>query len=141
MGQAVGTASAICIKDGLNPGELVNEKMNELQEQLLRDDAFIPNRPAKDPNDMARTAELIFASSTTSGDAKLLTDGMSRDIDGEIHHWQSDGLPAEVQLEWEKPVSLSKLELKCDTNVHVNITMRKDERENERMDAGMNESV
>jgi len=130
MGQAAGTAAAICIKNGINPRKLAQEKINYLQEQLLRDDAFIPKRPANDPNDLARKADLIFASSTTSGDVKLLTDGVSRDIDGQIHHWQSDGLPAEVQLEWKKPVSLSKIELKCDTNLQVNLHLRKDEKEN-----------
>ena len=47
------------------------------------------------------------------------------DEDGTLHHWQSDSLPAEVQLEWEKPVSLSRLEIKCDTNLQCNIMMRK----------------
>lgn len=42
---------------------------------------------------------------------------MSRDIKGAIHHWESDGLPAELQIEWEQPVSLSKVEIKCDTNL------------------------
>ena len=55
----------------------------------------------------------------------LLTDGVSRDENGAVHHWQSDGLPAEVQLEWEQPVSLSRLEIKCDTNLKCNIMMRK----------------
>lgn len=125
-GQAVGTAAALCIKHDVLPRGISEKYVNELQEQLMRDDAFIPKRPANDPNDWAKKASLIFASSTTSGDAKLLTDGMSRDIDGKIHHWQSDGLPAEVQMEWESPIDLSTIELKCDTNVKRNIMMRKD---------------
>ncbi|MDO6473348.1 FAD-dependent oxidoreductase [Maribacter sp. 1_MG-2023] len=125
-GQAVGTAAALCLKHEVMPKGISEKYVNELQEQLMRDDAFIPKRPANDPKDLAKKASLIFASSTTSGDAKLLTDGMSRDIDGEFHHWQSDGLPATVQMEWENPISLSTIELKCDTNVKRNIMMRKD---------------
>lgn len=128
MGQAAGTAAALCFKNGVTPRELTQKYSNELQEQILRDDAFIPNRPARDPKDLARAASLIFASSTTSGDAKLLTDGYSRDVGQVVHHWQSEGLPADVQFEWEKPVTLSKVEIKCDTNVHRNIMMRKDSR-------------
>jgi hypothetical protein len=79
-----------------------------------------------DPKDLVKTADLIMASSTISGDAKLLTDGISRDINNEIHHWQSNGLPAEVIMEWERPVTLSRVEIKCDTNVKRNIMMRKD---------------
>ena len=96
------------------------------RKNLLRDDAFIPNRPANDSGDLAKSANLIFGSSTVSGDAQNLTNGISRDIDGEINHWQSDGLPATLQLEWEKPVSLSKVEIKCDTNLKRCIMMLKE---------------
>lgn len=131
MGQAAGTAAALCIKRNASPRDMYKRHLDELQEQLLRDDAFIPKRPAKDPADLAKKASQIFASSTLSGDAGLLTDGMSRDIDGQVHHWQSDGLPATVQLEWEKPVDLSRVEVKCDTNLQRNIMMRKDSRVDE----------
>ena len=125
-GQAVGTAAALCLKKRVLPRELGQKYINDLQEQLLRDDAFIPNRPANDLNDWAKKAVTIFASSTSSGDAQLLTDGMSRDFKKKIHHWQSDGLPAEVQMEWDNPIDISKVEIKCDTNVKRNIMMRKD---------------
>jgi len=131
MGQAVGTAATLCLKKGVLPRDIAQNHIDELQEQLLRDDAFIPLRPANDPKDLAKKTSLIFASSTVSGDAALLTDGMSRDINQEIHHWESDGLPADVQLEWERPISLSCLEIKCDTNLKRNIMMRKDSKVNE----------
>ncbi|AUS05495.1 FAD-dependent oxidoreductase [Pseudotamlana carrageenivorans] len=131
MGQAVGTAATICNKNNVLPREVAKNYINALQEQLLRDDAFIPNRPANDANDLAKKASLIFASSTRSGDVKNLLNGMSRDIDGKINHWQSKGLDASVQLEWENPVEISVVELKCDTNVKRNIMMRKDSRNDE----------
>lgn len=130
MGQAVGTAAALCLKKNALPRDIAQNHVAELQEQLLRDDAFIPNRPANDPDDLARKAEKIIPSSTLSGDAALLNDGMSRDFNGKVHHWQSDGLPASVALEWAKPVTLACVEIKCDTNVKRNIMMRKDHREN-----------
>jgi hypothetical protein len=125
MGQAAGTGAALCVRKGVDPRELAHQHVNELQEQLLRDDAYIPNRPAKDPKDLARQAGVIFAHPTRSGDARLLTDGVSRDEEGTIHHRQSDSLPAELQLEWERLVSLSRREIKCDTNLQCNIMMRK----------------
>ncbi|WP_372775234.1 FAD-dependent oxidoreductase [Mangrovibacterium sp.] len=126
MGQAAGTAAALCAAKGVNPRDIASKHVSELQEQLLRDDAFIPNRPANDPLDLATKAATVFASSTSSGDAKLLTDGVSRDFEGTIHHWASAGLPSTVQMEWEKPVDLSKVELKCDTNVKRNLMMLKE---------------
>jgi hypothetical protein len=131
MGQAVGTAAALCRKKGVLPRDIAQSHMAALQEQLLRDDAFIPLRSARDAMDLAKTADLMVASSTASGDAKLLTDGMSRDINNEIHHWESLGLPAEVIMEWEHPVRLSRVEIKCNTNLKRNIMMRKDSKVSE----------
>ena len=107
------------------PRQRAQQHIAARREQLLRDDAYIPNRPANDPKDRARQAGLIFGTSTLSGDAALLTDGVSRDENGSVHHWQSAELPAEVWLEWERPVSLSRLEIKCDTNLQCNIMMRR----------------
>ncbi|MDG1803549.1 FAD-dependent oxidoreductase [Flavicella sp.] len=131
MGQAVGTAASICVKKNVTPRKVAEEYINELQEQLLRDDAFIPNRPANDANDLAQKATVLFGSTTKTGDAKKLTNGISRDFNGEINHWQSESLPANIQMEWETPVQLSAVELKCDTNVKKNIMMRKDSKNNE----------
>lgn len=131
MGQAVGTAATICNKKNILPREVAQNHMNELQEQIMRDDVFIPKRPANDINDLAKKASLIFGSSTSSGDAVNLINGISRDIDGEINHWQSDGLSSELQLEWETPINVSSVEIKCDTNVNRNIMMRKDSRNDE----------
>ncbi len=130
MGQAVGTGASMCVKKGLNPRELRSKHMNELQEQLLRDDAFIPHRPANDKDDLARKADVLMASSTVSGDVKLLLDGVSRDRGEELHHWEADGVNAELQLEWKKPVVLSKVELKGDTNVHRYLMMHKNPAKN-----------
>jgi hypothetical protein len=129
-GQAVGTGAALCIKKGVNPRDIRENFIDDLQEQMLRDDAFIPLRRANDLNDLTKKAKLT-ATSTSSGNVALLKDGISRDINEEIHHWQSLGLPASVELNWENPVSLSKVEIKCDTNVKRNIMMRKDSKVNE----------
>ena len=131
QGQAVGTAASMCAKKNVNPREIAQKHINDLQEQLLRDDVFIPKRNANDPKDLAKKANLIFGSTTSSGDAKNLLNGISRDIYGEINHWQSEGLNADIQLEWSSPVAISAVEIKCDTNVNRNIMMRKDSRNNE----------
>ncbi|MEL0637567.1 FAD-dependent oxidoreductase [Marinomonas sp. TI.3.20] len=131
QGQAVGTAAAFCIKKDATPRHIAQQHINEVQEQLLRDDAYIPQRYADDSKDLASTADRIFASSTSSGDVKLLTDGMSRDERGEIHHWCSAGLNELVTFEWNNAIEISKVEVKCDTNVKKNIMMLKNTRENE----------
>lgn len=126
QGQAVGTAAALCCEKGISPRTLANTFIDELQEQLLRDDVYIPKRPAKDPDDLVNKVSAIFANTTKSGNATNLTNGISRDIDGNINHWESIDLPATIQLEWESPVEISRVLMKCDTNVKRNIMMRKD---------------
>lgn len=131
QGQAVGTAAALCIKHNTLPRQIGQQHMAQLQEQLLKDDAYIPQRYANDSQDLAATANQIKASSTKSGDVKLLVDGMSRDENGQIHHWCSQGLNAHVSFEWEQAIELSSVYVKCDSNVKKNIMMLKNTRENE----------
>lgn len=125
MGQAVGTAAALCVKKGVTPRELGTDCIEELQEQLLRDDAYIPLRPSRDIDDLARSADRVTASCTSSGDVSMLIDGISRDEYGDTHHWSSEKLNSYVQLEWDSPVSISSVLIKCDTNVNRNIMMLK----------------
>lgn len=141
MGQAVGTAAHLCLQHKATPRDIAQKHIDALQEQLLRDDAFIPKRPARDPLDLARHSAEIIASSTKSGKPELLTDGMSRDVGDAIHHWQSAELPAEVQLEWADPVTLTTFEIKCDTNVKRNIMMRKDSLNDELFANGVPEEM
>ncbi|MFI3285154.1 MAG: FAD-dependent oxidoreductase [Rikenellaceae bacterium] len=117
MGQAVGTAAAMCVAKGTLPRPLGQNNIAELQEAIMRDDIYIPNRPAADPADKARTA-VITASSTASGDAKLLTDGYSRDEVEKDHHWLSKGKDASLTLKWEAPIEISSIEIKGDSNLH-----------------------
>ncbi len=131
MGQATGTAAAMCVDKGINPRELGKKHIRTLQEKLIRDDVFIPNRPADDPDDLARQGAQIFGSTVKTGDAKLLADGIGRDVYGEVHHWESVSLPAELQVVWEKPVEISKVELKADTELHKKIAMHKNPAKNE----------
>ncbi|NLR93431.1 FAD-dependent oxidoreductase [Flammeovirga agarivorans] len=125
MGQAIGTAAKLCIDNKWSPRDLANKDIASLQEQLLRDDVYIPKRPANDKNNLAKQASSIIASSTRSGDSQLLVNGISRDVGDVVHHWESEGKNAEVLLEWEKSVSISQLELKGDTNLRRNMMMHK----------------
>lgn len=54
MGQAAGTAAALCVANNCLPQELSAERIEELQQILLRDDQFLPGVTANDPTDQAR---------------------------------------------------------------------------------------
>lgn len=62
VGQAAGTAAAMCIMHGVNPRQLGQEHIHALQQQLLKDDQYIPELANEDPADLARTAAVSASS-------------------------------------------------------------------------------
>lgn len=62
IGQAVGTAAALCIKHDLTPRKLRKKKIKELQQQLLKDDCYIPGVKNDDPDDIARESIITVSS-------------------------------------------------------------------------------
>lgn len=67
MGQAAGTAAALCVERGWTPRRLRNEDIGALQQALLKHDLHIPGIVNQDPEDLARTAT-VTASSVAAGD-------------------------------------------------------------------------
>jgi len=63
LGQAAGTAAALCAARKTNPENLAADKIGDLQQQLLKDDLFMIGVKNEDPRDAARGAQ---ASATTS---------------------------------------------------------------------------
>ncbi|MBO3842858.1 MAG: FAD-dependent oxidoreductase, partial [Candidatus Brockarchaeota archaeon] len=67
IGQAAGTAAALCFKKGVTPRMLANNPslIKELQQTLLKDDCFILDTCNEDPADLARKASVTSSSSMT----------------------------------------------------------------------------
>ncbi len=63
LGQAAGTAAALCLQRNITPRELGAEHIDELQQTLLKQDQTIPGILNEDPDDLARRAT-VTASST-----------------------------------------------------------------------------
>jgi hypothetical protein len=62
-GQATGIAAALCLRDGLNPRDLLEPaRMREFQQQLVRAGQFIPGVAGADPADLARNAKVTASS-------------------------------------------------------------------------------
>lgn len=62
MGMACGVASALCINYDRTPRELANNYVREVQQLLLRHDAYIPQVKNEDRLDLARFAEVRASS-------------------------------------------------------------------------------
>ncbi|HOC67550.1 MAG TPA: FAD-dependent oxidoreductase [Candidatus Hydrogenedentes bacterium] len=120
-GQAIGTAAALCVKEGILPQALFDNKplLKAYQQHLLRDDQTIKQLKNEDPADLARKASEVVASGEveSSKAANVLT-GFVRDIP---EHWDhrwggpmtSDG--AWIELRWKEPQTLSQVQLCFDT--------------------------
>lgn len=65
MGQAAGTAAALCVEHGVTPRELHADHREELRQTLLRWDAPVLGVANADPDDLARTAEVTASSAIT----------------------------------------------------------------------------
>ena len=61
--QAVGTAAYLCLEKGVLPRELGSKYIKELQQMLLKDDAYIIKTKNEDPEDIARKARIEATSS------------------------------------------------------------------------------
>jgi hypothetical protein len=78
MGQAVGTAAALCVQHGVDPRTLAQEHIQQLQQALLRDDATIPGVRNEDPLDLALPAQ---ATATSDSELRIETGRESLGLD------------------------------------------------------------
>lgn len=120
-GQAIGTAAALCAREGVTPKSLFDDKplLQRYQQTLLRDDQSIKYLKNEDPADLARQATEVVASGEVSGSkaANVLT-GMVRDVPEQWEHrWGGpmDANGAWIELRWSQPQSLSHVQLCFDT--------------------------
>ncbi len=82
MGQAIGTAAAIAINRGIAPAD-VAEHIDELQQTLLTDDAYLPGVPQKF-SEATMQSEL----KASSGEPEPLRDGINRPVGDDEHAWR-----------------------------------------------------
>ncbi len=66
LGEAAGTAAALCAGRGVTPRELGTHHLDELRRTLLRQDASVLGAWNDDPDDLARAARVSASSTLTS---------------------------------------------------------------------------
>lgn len=77
IGQAVGTAAAVAVRDGLLPRQAAQQRIGEIQQLLLEDDCFLPGLRRK-ISPLAQRAKLTC----DYGDCSNLISGLDRRIWG-----------------------------------------------------------
>ncbi len=143
MGQAVGTAAALCLRDGVAPRVLRNDpaRVAELQQVLLRDDQTIRSVRNEDPADLARTARVTASASLASTPPDRVLTGEVRDLpelseaglgprptddpSRALHRWvapMTPGGPA-LELTWGAPQRIGLIQITFDTGFHRQLTL------------------
>ncbi len=73
IGQAVGNAAAICVKNNCSPRDVYKDYMKTLQQEILTDGVFLPNMKRR-VSDLSRRAKLNLSNS----DREVLFNGVDR---------------------------------------------------------------
>ena len=116
MGQAVGTAAAMAARLGVTPRE-IGHRVGELQQALLRDDAYLPGVAMK-CSELTMSARL----SASQGDPAPLRDGIHRPVGSDGHAWTHS--PGDwVAYELAGPRTVSQATLVLDSALAKNVQM------------------
>ena len=114
VGQAVGTAAALCIDEGLSPSQLraAPAKIKSLQQILLRDDQTILGIKNEDPLDLARSADVAASESLDgSAPANVISGVVIDSPKGVKNRWiASAGSKPWIKLSWRSPVKVSSVQ-------------------------------
>jgi hypothetical protein len=126
-GQAIGTAAALWLRRAQPEPDITAlstpAQLRELQQTLLRDDAFLPGLRNEDPADLARRAIVTSTSAIETHSPPRVLDGITRDLKASfgawsadaVHAWESTTTPATLTLTLPSPVALQEIHLTFDT--------------------------
>ncbi len=136
MGQAVGTAAALCVRYNCTPRELGKEAIKDLQQLLLKQDAYIIGVSNSDPYDLARMAEVKASSETKGCEAVNVINGIHRGVYERKNRWASDPtqpMPQWLELHFREPKRIREVHLTFDTGLNRELTLSFSDWANRRM--------
>ena len=144
IGQAAGTAAAMCVERGLTPRQIRanSTHMTALQQRLLRDDQSIRGLVHQDSGDLARKAKVSASAESPMAPAANILDGHVRDVPAKegtvIHHWEAPlgDQGAWIELAWAQPISLSTVQITFDTGFRRVLTLTGDDGYNRKIIRG-----
>jgi hypothetical protein len=126
-GQAIGTAAALWLRGHEGEPDIAAgstaARIRELQQVLLRNDAFLPGLGNEDAADLARAATASATSAIATSPAPRVLDGIARDLKASFgswsadagHAWESATLPATLTLHLPAAAALREIHLTFDT--------------------------
>jgi len=125
MGQAAGTAAALCVAHDTTPRGLGRQHLESLQQQLLKDGAYLIDLANRDPRDLARKAAVTASSERALAaggvmKAPCAINGFSRAARGATNAWGPDAGDPEpwLQLAWDSPQTFNVVHITFLTGEH-----------------------
>ena len=112
LGQAVGTAAAIAIRDGLTPRGVYENRIKELQQMLMEDDCYLPGKKRNIP-ELTKRARLT----ASEGDPEPLRNGIDRPVGDEDNGW-TGSIGSWVEYTFEKSEKISQLRFVFDSDLN-----------------------
>lgn len=113
LGQAVGTAAAICHAKSILPRGIRGHHLRALQQKLMDDDCWLPGR-RRPVHPLTLEATLT---DRHGGDLSALLSGAEREVDELSEHWE--GMPGDsITLQWNQPRYVECLRLVLDSNLN-----------------------
>jgi hypothetical protein len=116
LGQAAGTAAAIAVKHGLKPREAGQQKIRQIQAQLMEDDCFLPG--------FRREIAALSKEATLScdyGDCSDLHNGIDRRIWGRDNGYYGKTNKA-ITYTFDKPTKVNGFRLVVDSDLNREYT-------------------
>jgi len=121
-GQAVGTAAAMAIRNNCSPWQVGALYIKELQQQLLKDDCYIPGLINQDEQDLARTA--VIRASSEKEPANQVMNGIARSTGECTNYWESQGITKDgerLEVYLCRPAPVHQVRLVFDTDLNHEI--------------------
>lgn len=129
LGQAVGTAAALAIREQTSPRGVYENHLDELQRQLMEDDCYLPFRARPIPE-----LSLKACYQVDGRGAEQLRNGLDRQIGRASNAWS--GKPGDrIELVWEKPQRISSARLVLDSDLDRKTLPEQESRDNRPMNA------
>jgi hypothetical protein len=119
-GEAAGTAAGMAALLNLTPEAFGRQHMEQLRQQLLKNDCYIPGCKNEDAGDWARTASVRASSERPGFEAQNVQSGVARRVAQKSNLWRSNGMSPNgeaLTLSWERPVALRQVRLTFDPDL------------------------
>ncbi|MDQ8193678.1 FAD-dependent oxidoreductase [Coraliomargarita sp. SDUM461004] len=113
LGQAVGTAAALCVEQQCLPAEISSQKIQTLQAHLMEDDCWLPGKTRP----LSKLMQAVQISGSNGEATDALLDGHEREADKMPHAWTAP-IGTSIELKWESPQEVECLRLIFDSNLN-----------------------